>query len=206
MLVVALTANVALGQSRGPSGADGSYNCDDFDTQTQAQAYYDGQGGLSGGDPDGLDRDKDGQACEDSLPAGGNDGATPSQQGPACPGSEVNVLTPEGEYNCVPPDVEDQTPAEIDDVVNDPRSNAETPIVENQGIPQPGELTPAQAEASGNDYQPAPATGTSGAQYEEEASGDVASLPDTGGVPLSALALGGAALLIGGGLILRRRF
>ncbi len=61
------------------------------------------------------------------------------------------MLTPEGDYICVPPDIEDQTPAEIDAVVNDPRSNAETPIVENQGVPQEGDLTPAQSKASGND-------------------------------------------------------
>jgi Excalibur calcium-binding domain len=52
---------------RGPSGADGTYNCDDFDSQGQAQDYYDQQGGVSGGDPDGLDRDQDGTACE-ALP------------------------------------------------------------------------------------------------------------------------------------------
>jgi beta-lactam-binding protein with PASTA domain len=52
---------------RGPSGANGTYNCSDFDTQQQAQDYYDAQGGVSGGDPDGLDRDHDGTPCE-SLP------------------------------------------------------------------------------------------------------------------------------------------
>jgi hypothetical protein len=70
MLVVAMTASVALAQpQRAPSGADGSYNCADFDTQTQAQNYYEGQGGVSGGDPDGLDADQDGIACE-TLPPG----------------------------------------------------------------------------------------------------------------------------------------
>ena len=47
----------------GPSGADGSYNCDDFGSHAEAQAYYEQQNG----DPDGLDRDGDGLACE-SLP------------------------------------------------------------------------------------------------------------------------------------------
>ena len=50
------------GPSRGPSGADGTYNCSDFDTQAQAQAYFD-----SVGDIDGLDGDGDGVACQ-SLP------------------------------------------------------------------------------------------------------------------------------------------
>ncbi|MCW2853603.1 MAG: Competence protein ComEC/Rec2-related protein [Nocardioides sp.] len=39
-------------------------NCSDFDTQAQAQDYLDQQGG---GDPDGLDADDDGIACE-TLP------------------------------------------------------------------------------------------------------------------------------------------
>ena len=47
---------------RGPSGANGTYNCSDFDTQQQAQDYYD-----QVGDIDGLDADQDGIACE-SLP------------------------------------------------------------------------------------------------------------------------------------------
>ena len=47
---------------RGPSGADGTYNCSDFDTQQQAQDYYD-----QAGDIDGLDANYDGVPCE-SLP------------------------------------------------------------------------------------------------------------------------------------------
>jgi len=45
--------------SRGPSGSDGTYNCGDFDTHSQAQAYFD-----SVGDIDGLDGNGDGVACE----------------------------------------------------------------------------------------------------------------------------------------------
>ena len=47
---------------RGPSGADGTYNCSDFDTQQQAQDYYD-----QVGDIDGLDANHDRVPCE-SLP------------------------------------------------------------------------------------------------------------------------------------------
>ena len=42
------------------------YNCSDFATQTEAQKAYKACGGL-GNDVHGLDRDKDGVACE-SLP------------------------------------------------------------------------------------------------------------------------------------------
>lgn len=68
MIVMAMTASVALAQSRGPSGADGSFNCEDFDTQPQAQAFFEANNPQQ--DPDGLDRDDDGLACEDSLPGG----------------------------------------------------------------------------------------------------------------------------------------
>ena len=42
------------------------YNCDDFSTQIQAQAFFEKAGGPSN-DMNRLDGDKDGQACE-SLP------------------------------------------------------------------------------------------------------------------------------------------
>lgn len=55
-----ITTNSALGKS-----AD-SYNCNDFDTQPEAQTFYERVGGL-GNDVNRLDGDKDGEACE-SLP------------------------------------------------------------------------------------------------------------------------------------------
>lgn len=76
-----------------------------------------------------------------------------AQEGPACPARQVNVLQADGTFICVPESIEDQTPEQIEAVVNDPRSNAETPIVENQGVPNPGDLTPAQAEAAGIEQQ-----------------------------------------------------
>ncbi len=42
------------------------YNCADFKTQIQAQAFYDKAGGVKG-DTNGLDGDKNGEACQ-SLP------------------------------------------------------------------------------------------------------------------------------------------
>ena len=40
------------------------YNCDDFATQREAQAFFLSEGGPSS-DPHGLDGDNDGVACED---------------------------------------------------------------------------------------------------------------------------------------------
>jgi len=42
------------------------YNCDDFDTQPEAQTFFEKVGGV-GNDVNRLDGDKDGEACE-SLP------------------------------------------------------------------------------------------------------------------------------------------
>jgi micrococcal nuclease len=44
-----------------PTGADGGYNCSDFSSQAEAQSY------MQPGDPDGLDTNHNGQACEDSF-------------------------------------------------------------------------------------------------------------------------------------------
>lgn len=66
-------APAALGQSRGPSGADGTFNCPDFDFQEDAQAVYD----QDTSDPNGLDgaigtgfTGQQGVACEE-LPSRG---------------------------------------------------------------------------------------------------------------------------------------
>jgi hypothetical protein len=44
------------------------YNCDDFETQPEAQKFFDNSGGIEG-DVNRLDGNKDGQACQ-VLPAG----------------------------------------------------------------------------------------------------------------------------------------
>lgn len=47
-------------------GSGGDVDCDDFDTQEQAQKFFEKHGGPRE-DPHGLDSDGDGRACE-SLP------------------------------------------------------------------------------------------------------------------------------------------
>jgi hypothetical protein len=56
--------NIVTDRSQG-KGAD-EYNCDDFDTQEEAQIFFERVGGV-GNDVNRLDGDKDGEACE-SLP------------------------------------------------------------------------------------------------------------------------------------------
>ena len=61
----------ASAQVRGPSGGDGTYNCDSFDTREQAQAFYD----ADPSDPNNLDTDGNGIPCE-VAPSGVAEDAT----------------------------------------------------------------------------------------------------------------------------------
>lgn len=71
-VLIVLVLGVAVVQSYGGSSATGGptphkdVNCSQFATHEQAQAYFVGQGGPKQ-DPNGLDRDHDGIACE-ALP------------------------------------------------------------------------------------------------------------------------------------------
>jgi hypothetical protein len=82
-LVLALGLAVpAMAQEppRGPSGADGTYNCPDFDYQEEAQAFFEAEGGPSQ-DTHGLDSDNDGIACENLPSRGtGDEGATEDEE------------------------------------------------------------------------------------------------------------------------------
>lgn len=51
----------------------GDRDCSDFDTQAEAQAFFDRHGGSASNNVDRLDADGDGEACE-TLPGGGGNG------------------------------------------------------------------------------------------------------------------------------------
>ena len=44
----------------------GDQNCDDFSSQAEAQDYFESKGGDEDNNVDGLDRDRDGEACENN--------------------------------------------------------------------------------------------------------------------------------------------
>ena len=48
-----------------PPSDGGDWNCGDFSSQAEAQAFYEGEGGPAI-DPHDLDRDRDGVACENT--------------------------------------------------------------------------------------------------------------------------------------------
>ncbi len=60
IISAAITAMVVGSSASAEHGV--TYNCDFFNSQLEAQAHY----RLHLGDPDGLDADKDGVACEDA--------------------------------------------------------------------------------------------------------------------------------------------
>ena len=64
-------------------GAQGTINCSDFGTRTEAQSHLD----ANRSDPDGLDANNDGIACEDHDYPGviASPGATPSERATPLP-------------------------------------------------------------------------------------------------------------------------
>lgn len=189
-----LLASPAVAQS----GADGSFNCPDFGSEAEAQAYYDSQGGLAGGDPDGLDADSDGLACEDSgLPSGGTvpNAETPEVENPApatCEGfttsfGEQSQFQAQQYFDFI------ATPEER--AILDPDGNG---FACDGGTIEFG-VDPAEATAPVS----APVAST---DTETPASTTTSVLPDTGG-PSMLLPIG--ALLVGAGVltfaVIRRR-
>jgi LPXTG-motif cell wall-anchored protein len=85
MIAMLAFAPAVWAQSRGPSGADGTFNCPDFDTQADAQAVL----RSDPTDPNGLDGGSDnGIACE-SLP-----GPTDMTPVPGAIGGGTSTPTP----------------------------------------------------------------------------------------------------------------
>ncbi|PVZ07639.1 excalibur calcium-binding domain-containing protein [Actinomycetospora cinnamomea] len=66
---VAVLAVGAMAPLSGSAFAADQYNCSDFDTQEAAQEVYE----QDTTDPNGLDRDDDGVACENNPRSGGGD-------------------------------------------------------------------------------------------------------------------------------------
>lgn len=195
MVASLVLAPAALAQVRGPSGADGTFNCPDFDTQGQAQSYYESQGGLSGSNPSDLDADLDGQACEDSLPGAEPEGGT-MMSDTTTPTEEPSTITSRG-ADTVPLNPDGTCPEGFV-TVNAPFCAEESPNTPGRifGFGEGDLATPTASEeqyvAPATPATPAPSTQTT--------------LPDTGG---PALLLPAAGLLLASGLlglgIVRRR-
>ena len=192
MVVGLVFAPVALAQSRGPSGADGTYNCEDFDTQPQAQAYYEAQGGLAGTNPADLDDDLDGIACE-TLPAGSG-GAGGGSVGDLDCADFATQAEAQAVYNQDPSDPHGLD-ADNDGIACEVNDGATAPAAQTQYEPTPAtaQYTPA-ADQYAAPQQPAQPQDQAFAAAVVEAQ----ALPATGG---PALLLSAGVLLLGTGLL-----
>ncbi len=201
--LVLMLATTAFAQTRGPSGADGTFNCEDFDDQGQAQEFS-----LSDpGDTNGLDEDGDGQVCE-GLPTavpGGEDGPD------FVPGTgESTLTTPDGtQYSnlsdlpgtepvSIAPGGPCATPELAPDLIGVPIEDLPNAFLNRNdpvGTPLSSPLDP-----DGNGI--ACDTPTAIQSTEPETATTTTTLPATGGPSLALIA---GALLVGAGLVLRRR-
>lgn len=163
------------------SGADGGFNCVDFATQGEAQGFFNNDPS----DPEGLDADNDGLACEDSLPSDGGDEMmeAPAEAAVNCDGfasqfgaqqffdfnatpQEQAILDPDGNgFAC------DGGTIEVgEDAVAAPEQYTDGPIAEEPVVEEPVATAPSEP---------------------------MTALPDTSGPALLPVAV----LLIGAGLI-----
>ena len=131
MALALVFAQVAVAQSRGPSGADGTYNCEDFDFQEDAQAFYN----QDTSDPDGLDgppgeafTGEQGVACED-LPSRGT-GMDMAQE----PAAETPIEPDDGQYGVDDDQYETEVP-EADPNTVSPTAETETVVLPETGGP-----------------------------------------------------------------------
>ncbi len=177
------------GSGGGPgSGGTGDLDCADFDSQAEAQAEYE----SDPSDPNGLDADDDGIACED-LAGDGDDGGSDDGSGeegichvPAGNPENVDFISAadpsfnshldqhEGDFpvnseeECVPPGGDDVDDGAAEDQYDDGNDDEKIPPEEVIDRTIPGKK-----------------------------------LPLTGGLPLGGAALLGVALVVVGGSILR---
>lgn len=218
----------ALTQSRDPDGANDiyiSFNCEDFDTQPQAQEFYDiVQGGVPGGDPDGLDNDKDGKACE-SLPGrGAVEGGTTTRGSDSQPSKNellIEVLNKKGELLCTvfPLGDPEVTQRKAQDFFGQNPSDPNGLDADGDGVACEYTLT----RGGGVEFEDGSAYigQASSGQYETPSGDDVASdqtsgsiyqpaepdaerLSDTGGADVAALLPSVAGLLLAAGLLISR--
>lgn len=178
--------------------AQGDFDCNNFSTQTQAQATL----AADPSDPNNLDADGDGVACEGLLTA--------------------PISTPDGDV-----------PRPVEGTVANPGSVPCTQVLSAANAPNLGttgdelqygtdrvfecgqQLYGVQAEQpdTGGDQYEQPGAG--GDQYDDgdmqppatggDNGGGMTELPDTGGLPLGGVAAGLGAMLVAGGLLVRRR-
>lgn len=195
MLAVAMTASVAVAQD--------NLNCDDFGSQAEAQQNL----RDNPSDPNGLDAENDGVACETT------DYDNQARDEAPVEGS----VSPDGDLDCEDFATQEEAQAEFDLDPSDPNNlDADNDDMACEDSLPSGSSTGANGMTG--DEDPADnvseSVATADDQYADDDQyagedqyadgGDVAELPDTGGLPLLPVA-GGLVVASLGGLLLKRR-
>lgn len=174
-------------------------DCADFDTREQAQAEYN----QDTSDPNNLDDDGDGQACE-TLPSSSGGGSSTPPSGNAGAGSGgMGSGDSTGDLDCANFATQAEAQAVYDQDPSDPNGlDADNDGIACEEPGNGGNVTPANDDdddAAGNQY------GMAGDQYADDGD-DMSTLPDTGG-PALLLAAAGLALVSFGafGFVVSRR-
>ena len=184
-------------KSGGLAGGDGTYNCDSFDTQEQAQAFYN----ADPSDLNDLDADGDGVPCETTPSSVTEDGTI--MGGFEDDGSEMNDL------DCVDLAIsatETSAQAVYDADPSDPngldRDEDSLACESTFSVASGTRFEDGSGMIDGTGATSVPVNPPPGADSPvfQPAEPDVAVLPDTGG-PGSALLLPAAGLFLATGLI-----
>lgn len=186
LLLASLSMVLALVLSA-PAMAQADQDCIDFATQPEAQAVLD----QDPSDPNGLDADGDGVACEE-LPSGGSS-PEPSSPEPSSPEP--------ADLDCVDFATQPEAQAEFDADPSDPNGlDADNDGIACEELSGADDSTISPNTADDDMATPTAAT----AQYDQYTTATptpaAPALPETGG-PVSVLALGSLALLVGSGIM-----
>lgn len=188
MLLAALCAALVLAMAPAVMAQTGDLDCANFTTQEEAQQVYN----QDPSDPNGLDDDNDGMAC-DTLPSSGTGTGTvepPTQYQPP------ETLTT-SDLDCADFSSQDEAQTTLDADTTDPNGlDADDDGIACEELFQ-SEPTEPTTQYTPLDTNPTTLTETPG----EEATG-ATQLPATGGPSLVLIA---GAVLVGAGLVLRLR-
>ena len=96
VIVAVVLATVVASVVSSPETLAAGVNCSNFSSQASAQSYFDGHGGSSSNNVEGLDADHDGVACESNLCPCRSPGAvaTPTPTPTVTPTATYAVPTP----------------------------------------------------------------------------------------------------------------
>jgi hypothetical protein len=187
MLVVALTANVAIAQD--------DLDCGDFNSQAEAQQTL----RADPSDPNGLDAENDGVACE-----------VTEYPNPARDEAPVQAsVSPTGDLDCEDFATQQEAQAVFNQDTSDPNGlDADNDGLACEDFDYPsGGMTGGDMEngATGGEDQYADAGDDQYADDTAADNGGMTNLPNTGGLPLGGVATGLGVALVAGGLLFKRR-